>query len=220
MHWNPLPVVAQRVFAGAEQRRIMTQDKVHTSSLRRDVILREATRLFREKGYRSSTLRELAKRSGVQGGSIYHHFSSKEEILFEIMNHTMTELILGLREVLKGLHDPVEKLHNATRFHIEYHINNLDETYVSDAELRSLTKAKHDSIMTQRRDYETIFVRILEEGIRQGVMNIDNVKLASMAMLQMCTGVSYWFRKDGPLNIHEIADVYVNFICYGVMCNS
>ena len=195
----------------------MIADTINTTSPRKTIILREAARLFREKGYMASTLRELAKRSGVKGGSIYHHFSSKQEILYQIMNYTMTDLIFGLKEEIKGVKNPVEKLQKATRFHIEYHINNLDETHVTDAELRCLTKATYDRIARKRRNYESIFIRILEEGIQGGVMNIDNVKLTAMAILQMCTGVSYWFKQSGPLNIHEVADTYVGFICWGVI---
>jgi len=165
----------------------------------------------------ASTLRELAKRSGVQGGSIYYHLSSKQEILYQIIDYTMTDLLLKLKEEIKEEKDPIEKLRKAIKFHIEYHVNNPDETYVTDAEIRSLTKANYDHIVKQRRNYEKIFIQIIEEGIKQGVMVVNDIKLTSIAILQMCTGISYWFKEGGSLTVEEIADEYISFSCWGVL---
>ncbi len=195
----------------------MIIDKTHTASPRKLVIIREAARLFREKGYMASTLRELAKHSGIQGGSIYHHFTSKHEILYQIMDYTMTNLLFNLKKSIRDEKDPVEKLKKAIRFHIEYHVNNPDETQVTDSEIRSLTKGKYDRIVKQRRNYEKIFIQIIEEGIEQGVIVVNDVKLASIAILQMCTGISYWFNEGGPLTMEEVADEYISFSCWGVL---
>ena len=195
----------------------MIVDKTNKISPRKLVILREAACLFREKGYMASTLRELAKRSGVQGGSIYHHFSSKQEILYQIMDYTMTNLLFNLKESIKREKDPVEKLKKAIRFHIEYHVKNPDETNVTDSEIRSLMKGKYDRIVRKRRNYEKIFRQILEEGIKSGVMVVNDIKLVTIAILQMCTGISYWFKENGYLTMEEIADEYISFSCWSVL---
>jgi TetR/AcrR family transcriptional regulator, cholesterol catabolism regulator len=195
----------------------MIVDKTNKTSPRKLVILQEAACLFREKGYMASTLRELAKRSGVQGGSIYYHFTSKQEILYQIMDYTMKNLLFNLKESIKGEKDPVEKLKKAIRFHIEYHVKNPDETHVTDSEIHSLTKGKYDRIVRKRRSYEKIFLQILEEGIKSGVIVINDVKLAAIAILQMCTGISYWFKENGALTVEEIADEYISFSCWGVI---
>ena len=184
--------------------------------MRKEIILQEAARLFRQKGYMAATLRELADRSGIKGGSIYHHFSSKQEILHEIMAFTLTNLF-ALEEETAGERNPIEKIRKAIRFHIEYHINNLDETLVADTELRSLTAENYREIIKMRRRYENLFIDILREGVQQEIIKIGDVKLAALAILQMCTGVSYWFKQDGPLSVQEIADGYVDLICWGIM---
>ncbi|MGA7875109.1 MAG: TetR/AcrR family transcriptional regulator [Desulfoferrobacter sp.] len=184
--------------------------------MRKEIILQEAARLFRQKGYMAATLRELADRSGIKGGSIYHHFSSKQEILHEIMAFTLTNLF-ALEEETAGERNPIEKIRKAIRFHIEYHINNLDETLVADTELRSLTAENYREIIKMRRRYENLFIDILREGVQQEIIKIGDVKLAALAILQMCTGVSYWFKQDGPLSVQEIADGYVELICWGIM---
>ena len=183
---------------------------------RRLVILEQAVRLFRERGYLSTTLRKLASRSGIQGGSIYHHFASKQEILFEIMDRTMTRLIDKLEKKIASHTDPMEKLKEAIRFHIEYHVVDADETNVTDSELRYLEKDNYHRIVIKRKEYEEIFIRILKEGIDQEQLFIDNIRLTCKAIIQLCTSVSYWFKQDGPLTIQEVAEKYIEFICWGV----
>ncbi len=187
---------------------------------RKTIILREAARLFHEKGYMGTTLRELARCSGVQGGSVYHHFSSKQEILYQIMEYTMTILINKTRDAVKGETDPFEQMRKAIRFHIEYHTVDVHETYVTDAELRSLSPADHGKIIVMRDEYERIYHAILKQGIENGKMKIDNVKLAARGLLQMCTGVSYWFDPGGSLSISEIADRYIDLFFWGVVGKS
>jgi AcrR family transcriptional regulator len=182
---------------------------------RRDIIFREAARLFREKGYSGSTLRGLANRSGVKGGSIYHHYSSKQEILYVIMEQTMTNLINRVQLAIKDESDPLQKLRKAIIFHIEYHTLDRDQTYVADAELRSLEADNYKKIVAMRNCYERIYRNILLEGNRTGNMHIENVKIGSRALLQMCTGISYWFDPDGEQSISEIAENYVGLFLWG-----
>lgn len=187
---------------------------------RKAIILQEAARLFREKGYRSATLRELARRSGVKGGSIYHHFVSKQEILYHIMDQTMTHLLHGLAQEIGGTSDSVEGLRRAITFHICYHLENRNETHVTDTELRNLENEYFERVVQKRRAYERMFMEVLEEGTKKGLMNVGNIKVASIAVLQMCTGVPTWFNEQGPLSVEEMVGKYVDFVCWGVLGRS
>lgn len=191
--------------------------RVEPQSSRKGIILQEAARLFRQKGYRASTLRELARRSGVQGGSIYYHFASKQEILYRIMDGTMTNLLLGLERGIRGETDPVKRFKRGVAFHIRYHLENQDETHVTDTELINLEDEHYDRVVRKRRDYEEAFMAILQEGMEKGVMRVGNVKLAGIAVLQMCTAIPYWFNEEGPLSVDEVVDRYIDFICWGVL---
>lgn len=184
--------------------------------LRRIIILRQAAKIFHERGYMAATLRELARRCGIKGASVYYHFSSKQEILHEIMDYTMTSLIERLVEILDGVEDPIEKVEQAIRSHIRYHIENPHITYVTDSELRSLNAKYLEHIIQKRDEYEGYFQRMLTEGVAAGLMKMDNLPLARMAILQMCTAVNIWFREDGPLTVDQVAEAYTRFIRWGV----
>lgn len=183
---------------------------------RKTVILREAASLFRERGYLSSNLRELARRSGIQGGSIYHHFSSKQEILFQLMEVTMTEMIEKLSRQFAPNDPPLEKLRKAVLFHIQYHVSVSNETYITDGELSNLDKDKFDHIVAMRKRYQQIFESILDEGASSGTMTVPDKKITTRAIIQMCTAVSLWFKHGGELSVHEVADKYMEFICNGI----
>lgn len=189
---------------------------MNTIHPRKKILLTEAAKLFREKSYEAATLRELAKRAGIKGGSVYYHFSSKQEILYNIMDYTMTELTFQLKESVKKASDFTGKFRNAIETHIIYHINNLDMTHVTDSEIRSLTVENYDNISKKRKKYENIFSGILAEGIKSGLLNIKNSKLAAFAILQMCTGVSYWYNDKGPLGVDDIVEVYFEFAYCGL----
>ena len=184
---------------------------------RKKIILTEAARLFRAKSYEAATLREMAGRSGIRGASVYYHFSSKQEILFNIMDFTMSELTFLLKESLRNQGDAIAKLRKAIETHIVYHINNLEMTYVTDSEIRSLTEENHAFILRKRRKYEKMFSDILDEGRTEGRFHIRDSQIVAFAILQMCTGVSYWYKADGPMKVQDIVDIYFEFACAGVL---
>lgn len=186
------------------------------TSTTKTLIFKEAARIFREKGYSGSSQRQLAERVGLQGASIYHHFPSKQDILYAIMEYTMTSLLQKVRCELQDDSSPLTKLRKAIKAHIEYHTVDRDETYVADAEMRSLESANYKKIVAMRADYEKIFNDILSEGVQEGSMRMDDVPLATKALLQMCTGISYWYSPGGRRPIGEIAEQYVELFLWGI----
>jgi len=154
--------------------------------------------------------------AGIQGGSIYYYFSSKKEILLEIMQCTLNELLAGLVEGLKDLEDPIDKLKWAVRWHIEYHIDHRHETFITDSEIRSLEEPDRAVVVGLRRKYEDVFLMILREGKEQGKIKLSNENLVNYAILQMCTGVSIWYDPTGPLTVKEVVEVYFEFILRGI----
>jgi len=184
---------------------------------RKEIILQEAAHLFREKGYLASNLRELAKRSGIQGGSIYHHFSSKQEILFQLMDHTMNDMIGKLSAALSATDCPLERLRRTIRFHIEYHVTGPDQTYITDDELRNLEPDNYLKVVAKRDRYQQLIEEVFRGGKEQQNWQVPDIKLYSRALIQMCAGVSTWFKPEGPLTIAAIADQYADLFCRGLL---
>jgi len=184
---------------------------------RRDIILQEAARLFREKGYPGTNLRELARRAGIQGGSIYHHFASKQEILFQLMDHTMNDMIERLTERLVDAESPLEKLRKTVHFHIEYHVTGPDQTYITDDELRNLEPDNYLKVVAKRDCYQRIIEEILSAGRTEQNWRLDEPKLYTRALIKMCAGVATWFKPEGELSLAQIAEAYTDLLCNGLL---
>jgi len=184
---------------------------------RKQIILKEAARLFREKGYIASNLRELAKRAGIQGGSLYHHFGSKQDILFQLMDNTMTDMVTRLSNLLAETTDPEEKLRRLLRFHISYTVCGPDETYITDDELRNLNADNYLQIIAKRDAYQKLFEEVFQDGCQQKGWMVVDYKLVARAAIQMGTGVASWYRPGGPMSINQISEHYVELLCRGVL---
>ena len=129
----------------------------------KEKISKGAAALFREQGYQASTLRQIASAIGIKGGSIYYHFDSKQDILFQIMDSTLCELTSIVEEGVRKTKDPLKKLYAAIDIHIRYHVDNLDYTYVADTEIKSLNEENLSVIIAKRKRYENIFKEIISE---------------------------------------------------------
>lgn len=184
---------------------------------RREIILQEAAHLFREKGYPAANLRELARRAGIQGGSIYHHFASKQEILFELMDHTMSDMIARLSERLADAASPLEKLRRTVYFHIEYFVTGPDQTYITDDELRNLDPENYLRVVAKRDRYQYIVEGILAAGKQELGWRLEEPKLYTRALLKMCAGVATWFKPEGELSIAQVAEAYTDLLCNGLL---
>jgi len=184
---------------------------------RREIILQEAAHLFREKGYPGANLRELARRAGIQGGSIYHHFASKQEILFQLMDDTMSDMIERLTARLVDATSPVEKLRKTVHFHIEYVVTGPDQTYITDDELRNLEPENYRKVVAKRDRYQKMIEEILLAGRVEEGWRLEETKLYTRALIKMCAGVAAWYRPDGDFSVAQIADAYVNLFCNGLL---
>ena len=184
---------------------------------RREIILQEAAHLFREKGYPGANLRELARRAGIQGGSIYHHFASKQEILFQLMDHTMSDMIERLSERLAPLKTPSDKLRETINFHVEYHVKGPDQTYITDEELRNLTPENYLKVVAKRDRYQQIIEEIMSAGKAEEGWQLEEPKLYTRALIKMCAGVATWFRPDGSLSVAQICEAYLKLFRNGLL---
>jgi TetR/AcrR family transcriptional regulator, cholesterol catabolism regulator len=171
-----------------------------------------ALALFKSHGYHGTPVREIAEAVHIETASLYYHFSSKQEILFDLIWRTLDAMLDGVQVAIASGSTPEERLRAAVRFHVLYHIARQDEAFVSHSELRSLSPANFKRVLVVRDRYEKIIRSLLTAGVRSGAFEIDDVRLASTAILMMCSGVSDWFAGQGRLTAVKVADHYANMV--------
>lgn len=167
--------------------------------------------LFAQYGYAAVSMRQIASQVGVQASAIYQYYPKKQQILLSLLQNHMDGLLGACHEEITA-EDPVDRLEQFARFHIRYNINRPDEVFLSYMELRSLEPEGFATIADLRSKYEAVLKSILRDGIKSGVMKIDDPHVSAMAVLAMLTGVNTWYRSGGRLSQKKIENMYASMV--------
>ena len=168
-----------------------------------------ALSLFARSGYAAVSMREIAKTVGVRAGALYLYTPDKQTLLFDLLNDHMTQLLEAWQKAKSGT-SPIERLEAFVRFHVNYHFDRSDEVFLSYMELRNLSDDNFAEIETLRRSYEAELEAILEAGHEAGDFRLPDVRVSTMALIAMLTGVMTWYREDGRLSRDRIQRIYWN----------
>lgn len=177
---------------------------------RDDVILEVSTTLFHERGYANVGMRAIAEAVGIQPASIYHHFSSKEEILYSI-SLTVTEQFVN-EYVLSVVAEPADFLRRVIANHVAFGYENQAAVSLARREVRELTSEHYESIREHERGYYELLERQIEVGKRDGIFGVENARIATLAIVGMLNGINDWYNVAGPLSIQEVAEIYTHMI--------
>lgn len=186
----------------------------------RENILAAAVQLFAEYGYHAAPLRDIARIAGIQAASIYHHYPNKQSLLVEIMETHMRRLNSSLEHIVQTYQAPEQRLREAVANHIRLHTSYKAEFFIIDTEIRALEGENRAYILGLRDTYDAMLQQIVREGIEQGVFRQSDVKVASYAIIAMCTEVATWFRPGGRLTVQQVIDLYHQMITRGLLQQS
>jgi AcrR family transcriptional regulator len=186
----------------------LTEAQVPPSD-RRTEILYEAAHVFIEKGYRASSLEDVAEQFGFKRQAIYYYFSSKEELLYEILSYTMDVHEATMAEVLASTTEPEERLLGLVRAQVQDITTRETDGEFSiliDTEIHELTEGHRRKINRRRRKSLDIQRGLLVELGRRGRLRELDPSVAALSLQSMVTGVARWFRRDGPMTAEQVAD--------------
>jgi AcrR family transcriptional regulator len=194
------------------------EEKVHSEGRSvRENVRAAAVQLFAEYGYHAAPLRDIARMAGIQAASIYYHYANKEALLVEIMETHMRQLNANLERILREYHDPQQRLYEAIANHIRLHTTYKSEFFIIDTEIRALEGNNRAYILSLRDHYEKLVQELLQDGMSQGIFRPSDVKVASYALIAMCTEVSTWFRPNGRLSVQQVIEIYHQMITQGLL---
>jgi AcrR family transcriptional regulator len=183
-----------------------------TGQLTRPEAIRDAAlTLFAERGFRATTMKDIARAVGVRAPSLYTHVRSKDALLTEIMVTTMDDLIKAFHRAVATTRDPVEQLRRATEAHVRYHTRHRREAFVGNREIPSLKPGARRITLDKRREYSMLFRDLIDRGSREGIFLRSSPRLVAYAILDMGIGLAAWFRPDGPYTEEELVQSYGEF---------
>lgn len=171
-------------------------------------ILDAALELFATIGYSATTMAQIGDRLGIRGPSLYKHIASKQEMLVEIVTGMMTELLRRQRIALAEGGDVRHRLQRITAVHVQYHAEHRYEAFVGHREIDSLEEPHRTRILDLRREYESRFRELVQEGRELDLFRTSSDRWSSYAILDMGIGVSAWYNPSGSVTPEELADTY------------
>jgi len=178
-----------------------------------DRIVAVATRLFYEKGYHATTMRQIAAGLDIKAGSLYNHFASKQDLLMQISYNTTRALYEGaVKRVEAAGEDPEARLRAFVEWHVEFHARDRLAARIADEQLHALEPRNRRKVMRLRDEHEQLLRSILAEGAQRSGWNLDDEAVIAFAIGTMCTQVDTWYREDGRLNPSEIGKIFADFI--------
>ena len=195
----------------------MTQSRV-APGFQKAKMLETARRLFWEKGYNATSMRDIAVAYGCRPANIYNFFSDKEEILFEVLREEMEQIVNPIKH-LEGDDgtSPIEQL----RFIIESHLKvtlsyRRSAKLLFDVALDSLSPDKRKKIVGFRDTYDRIIRQVIHRGMESGHFPKVDVRLAGFMIASMITRTRIWFHPKKGVSLNELADFISEFALNGL----
>lgn len=183
----------------------------------REDILEAAAQVFRQKGFHGASMQDIAKAVNLQKPSLYHHVSSKQEILLALLDRAL-ELLLERISVISSQNiPPDQKLREMIRAYLQILAENMDLSAVLLFEHRSLERKQHARHVPNRDKFEALWRDVLSEGVMAKRFHCEDPALTARAILGILNWTITWYHPDGPLEIDEIGDHYSNLLLMGLI---
>lgn len=183
---------------------------------RRDVIL-AAGRLFAQRGFHGTSMRDLGDALGLHGSSLYAHVGSKTELLEEIVADGVRQCIDLSDEVLAGDDLASEKLRRLVTGHVRLVVANLDTWTTFVNEYRFLPEPERERVIGLRDRYQGAYRAVIKEGAAEGWVREDvDDRLAATLVLSLLNAVSGWYRPDGERSPEQLAQSVYELVIGGI----
>jgi len=183
----------------------------------RNQILEVAAQIFSQKGYHGASMQDIALAVNLQKGSLYHHVSSKQEILYDLLSHALELLTEKVTAAISLENDTEARLRAAIKAYLTTLAEYQELASVMLLEHRSLAPEYRALHIPNRDRFEKIWRELIQEGKDAGVFDCLDESLSARAILGVTNWTVTWYRKDGALTAEEIADQLANLLLKGLL---
>ncbi len=173
-------------------------------SAKRELILTEAAKLFKDRGYSGTSMRDLAGQVGMEAASMYNHIKSKDELLDTICFRISDTYISQLQDIEQQGIPFSEKLSSLVRLHIRLMVEDGAAVSVANHDWKYLLEPRLTEFKQARKTYEKGFASLIEAGIATGEFRPINVSVALFTVLSAVRWVELWYRPGRGLSAEEL----------------
>lgn len=181
-------------------------------------ILAGSARVFREKGYAATSLRDVSAEVGIDRATLYYYVGSKEELLIELIREPMLDIERRIKEIAKSSDSPAEKIRRAMVSHMESFEAGYPESFIFLAEnLEQIQSDARGELEGLARRYHKTLAEIIREGQDAGALRDDlDPVLVMHGLLGMSNWVHRWYRPEGRLSLPEVGDTFATLVLAGL----
>ena len=194
----------------------MGRIKTDNNHTRKEVIITNAAVLFKEKGFKAASMRELAEVVGVEAASLYNHILSKSELLHIICFEVANRYMQTMDDIENEKKTSIKKVEKLLRFLITGMVLHYDEVYVSDREWKHLSEPYLSNFQTQRRTFRKRFAAIIDQGIKKKEIKKIDAATAVLILLHAISGIESWHRSKVKINGKELEENMITILVGGL----
>ncbi len=170
-------------------------------------VLRAAAYLFHEQGYARTTVRELAHIVGIQSGSLFHHFKTKDDILCAVMEEAIIYNLAQMQHAIAVGQTAAERLKGLIRAELEsINGNTSNAMAVLVYEWNAISRAQQEPLLAMRQEYETLWLNVLEDLKQQGHV-IHDTFIWRRLISGSTFGTALWYKPNGRISLEELTDI-------------
>ncbi len=193
-----------------------------TAMSRREELLDLAAEMFAERGLRATTVRDIADGAGILSGSLYHHFSSKEEMVDEVLRSFLDWLFTRYRQIVAEQPNPLARLQGLFMASFEAIEDRHAQVVIYQDEAKRLSGQPRFAYLEERnRQQRRMWVDVLSEGIAAGTFRADlDVDLVYRFIRDTTWGSVRWYSPGGPYTAEQVGRKYLAIVLGGITAPS
>ena len=194
----------------------MAKIKTSENNSKRQSIIEQAAKLFKEKGYKAASMRELAGRVGVEAASLYNHIESKEDLLNAICMNVANRYTCHINDLEKLNVPVIDKIEKLLRFHVREMMDNYEEVYVTDHDWRIMGEPHLSEYREMRRNYRKRFAAIVQQAIDNKEIKSVDANSAVMIFINAIGAVDQWHRIVHKVNRNDLEENIITILVNGI----
>jgi len=180
-------------------------------------VLKTSAAIFAEKGYHSTSIRDIARATEMSLSGLYYYFKSKDELLFLIQDYCFSTVIEDCHKLLDGVEDPVHRLKLLIENHLHYFVHNMNEMKVLSHEANSIGGDLFKKVNSKKRQYVDLVMKLLEEIAREHRLQGIDVRVATFSLFGMMNWIYNWYNPRKDVNVTGLAQNITRIFLSGLL---
>ncbi len=187
----------------------------------RQRIVAAAVSLFAEQGFDATSVNQVVARAGVAKGALYHHFESKDDLLYEVYRELVDRQLAGLKAILAGSQRPAGTMRALIADLVETTAASAAEAKVFFRESHRLGDANQARVRNARRSIHDAFIELVRAGQASGEFGrVASPEMVTFTVFGVINELPVWYRANGPKRPVELADELADLILAALQADS